>query len=159
LDGGEPTDLDALLPALVGPLDDKDLRDALIAWLCPGWLHPDAFEDSLRRRLEDLGTPGGQPGHVGQDAEAPADDEIASDDDDLPCDDRRVEHTLEALCRATPARFAAPVLTITASHAWWRGDGTKAGMCIDVALEIEPDHKLAGLMRLGLDHGLRMPAA
>ena len=68
-------------------------------------------------------------------------------------------HTLEALCRATPARFAAPVLTIAASHAWWRGDGTKAGMCIDVALEIEPDHKLARLMRLSLDHGLRMPAA
>ncbi|HET6665836.1 MAG TPA: DUF4192 domain-containing protein [Intrasporangium sp.] len=162
LDGSEPADLDALLPALVGPLDDKDLRDALIAWLCPGWLHPDAFDDRLRRRLEDLGTPRGQPGRVGQvgqDADALADDEVAPDVDDLNCDDRRVEHTLEALCRATPARFAAPVLTITASHAWWRGDGTKAGMCIDLALEIEPDHKLAGLMRLSLDHGLRMPAA
>ena len=58
----------------------------------------------------------------------------------------------------TPARFAAPVLTITAS-APVASDGTKAGMCIDLALEIEPDHKLAGLMRLSLDHGLRMPAA
>jgi hypothetical protein len=162
LEGGEPADLHTLLPALVGPLDDKDLRDALIAWLCPGWLHPHAFDDRLRRRLEALGSPGGEPGQVGRigpDAEHPAEVEPAPDLDDIPCADRRVEDTLEALCRATPARFAAPVLTIAGSHAWWRGDGTKAGMCVDVALEIEPDHKLARLMRLSLDHGLRMPAA
>ncbi|HEY9496635.1 MAG TPA: DUF4192 family protein, partial [Intrasporangium sp.] len=94
-----------------------------------------------------------------QGVEAPADDEGAPGVDDFPCEDRRVEHALETLCRATPARFAAPVLTIAASHAWWRGDGTKAGMCVDLALEIEPHHKLARLMRLSLDHGLRMPAA
>ncbi|HKX66989.1 MAG TPA: DUF4192 domain-containing protein [Intrasporangium sp.] len=156
LDGGEPVDLDTLLPAVVGPLDDKEVRDALIAWLCPGWLQPDVFDDRLRRRLEALDTPGGRSG---QDVEDPADCDSGPGVDDLPCDERQVEHTLEALCRATPARFAAPVLTIAASHAWWRGDGTKAGMCIDVALEIEPDHKLARLMRLSLDHGLRMPAA
>ena len=132
------------------------MRDALIAWLCPGWLHPTAFDDRLRRRLEALGTPRGP---LGQAAEDPADGAGAFDVDDLSCDQRPVEHILEALCRATPARFAAPVLTIAGSHAWWRGDGTKAGMCIDVALEIEPDHKLARLMRLSLDHGLRMPAA
>jgi hypothetical protein len=162
LDGAEPTDLDPLLPALVGPLDDKDLRDALIAWVCPGWLPPDAFDDRLRRRLEALGSPVGQPGHMGQTGqgvETAADVEGAAGVDDFPCEDRRVEHALETLCRATPARFAAPVLTIAASHAWWRGDGTKAGMCVDLALEIEPHHKLARLMRLSLDHGLRMPAA
>ena len=46
-----PSDLDPLLPALVGPLDDKDLRDALIAWVCPGWLPPDAFDDRLREPI------------------------------------------------------------------------------------------------------------
>ena len=162
LDGGEPTNLEPLLPALVGPLDDKDLRDALIAWLCPGWLPPAVFDERLRRRLDALGSPAGQPrqmGQMGQGVEAPVDVERPPGVDDFPCEDRRVEQALQTLCRATPAGFAAPVLTITASHAWWRGDGTKAGMCVDLALEIEPDHKLARLMRLSLDHGLRMPAA
>ena len=132
------------------------MRDALIAWLCPGWLHPDALDGRLRRRLETLGSPGGEAGEAGEAGHDDVDDDA---EDDLPSEDRRVEQVLEALCRATPASFAAPVLTIAASHAWWRGDGTKAGMCIDLALEIEPDHKLARLMRLSLDHGLRMPAA
>jgi hypothetical protein len=156
LEAGESADLETLLPALVGPLDDKDVRDALIAWLCPGWLPPDAFDDRLRRRLEALGTPGGE---LGRDVEEVDDGETGAEVDDLTCHERRVELTLEALCRATPAPFAPPVLTIAGSHAWWRGNGTKAGMCIDVALEIEPNFKLARLMRISLDHGLRMPAA
>jgi hypothetical protein len=136
-----PTSRSELLPALVGPLEDRDLRDALIGWLCPGWLPLDVVDDRLLRRLEVL------VGDVDEAAE------------DIRCDRRRVQDVLDGLCRVTPNRFAAPVLTVTASYAWSRGDGAKAGMCVDRALEVDPDHRLARLIRLGLDHGLRLPAA
>lgn len=129
------------LPALVGPLEDRDLRDALIGWLCPGWLPLDAFDDRLLRRLDDLV---GLPDH---------------EDDELVGHGERLQDLLDRLCRATPDRFAAPVLAVAASHAWWRGDGAKAGVCVDRALQLDPDHRLARLIRAGLDHGLRMPAA
>ncbi|MDV3223068.1 DUF4192 domain-containing protein [Intrasporangium sp.] len=133
--------LTTLLPALVGPLEDRDIRDALIGWLCPGWLPFDVFDERLLRRLDDL---------VG----LPEDE-----DEDLVTRGDRRQDVLDRLCRATPDRFAAPVLTMAASHAWWRGNGAKAGICIDRALELDPDHRLARLIRLGLDHGIRMPAA
>ena len=103
LDDEQPADLDSLLPALVGPLDDKNLRDALIAWLCPGWLAADV-DDRLRGRLNALGSPAGQPEQPAQGEHTLADQESAPEVDDFPCEDRRVEHALEALCRATPTR-------------------------------------------------------
>lgn len=135
-----------LVPALVGPLDDRDLRDALIAWLCPGWLPLEAMDGRLLTQLGVL---------VGDVEPGPA----RGDDAGVVCQGSDVEDVLLALCRVTPVRFAAAVLAIAAAYAWFRGDGTRAGLCVDRALDIEPEHRLAGLIRLGLDHGVRMPAA
>ncbi|WP_353356197.1 DUF4192 domain-containing protein [Intrasporangium sp. DVR] len=134
-----------LLPPLVGPLEDRDLRDALIGWLCPGWLPTDEVDDRLLTRLHAL---------VGE-----VDHGFVPEADDLVCDPRRVEDALLELCRVTPVRFAAPVLTIAGAYAWCRGDGTRAGLCVDRALQLDPEYRLARLIRVGLDHGVRMPAA
>lgn len=138
--------LSALLPALVGPLDDLDLRDALVAWLCPGWLPLDAVDGRLLTRLSTRVGPLDPPPDEIQHA-------------DVVCDGRTVQDALLRLCRVTPVRFAAPVLTIAAAYSWSQGDGTRAGICVDRALEIDPGHRLASLIRLGLEHGVRMPAA
>ena len=67
----------------------------------------------------------------------------------------QIHARLESVCRATPAAHAAPLLTIVANIAWWRGDGARAGVAVDTALGLEPDHRLARLIRQALDHGLR----
>ncbi len=59
------------------------------------------------------------------------------------------------MCRATPAEHAAPLLAVVANYAWWRGDGARAGMAVDIALDLEPDHRLARLIRQALDLGAR----
>ena len=48
-----------------------------------------------------------------------------------------------------------PLLSIVASIAWWCGDGARAGVAVDHALELEPDHSLSRLVRDALDHGVR----
>ena len=80
LEGGEPADLHTLLPALVGPLDDKDLRDALIAWLCPGGCTRMRSMTGCGGGWRPSATPEGEPGRVGRigpDAEHPAEVEPA----------------------------------------------------------------------------------
>jgi hypothetical protein len=62
---------------------------------------------------------------------------------------------LEEVCRLTPAAHAAPLLSVVASLAWWVGDGARAGVAVDRALELEPDHRLSQLVRESLDHGIR----
>lgn len=62
---------------------------------------------------------------------------------------------LEQVCRLTPAAHAAPLLSVVASLAWWCGDGARAGVAADRALELEPDHRLSLLVRRSLDHGVR----
>ncbi|WP_404393066.1 DUF4192 domain-containing protein [Humibacillus xanthopallidus] len=174
-------DLEALVPALVGPLRDVIFRDALIAWLCPDSMpltdYPaglvallEAFVGvdvraasgatsaaprprprrgrrkrgrRLRGRLDGLAeAPSGQAGQEWQEweeASAP----------------HQIQARLESVCRVTPAAHAAPLLTIVANIAWWRGDGARAGVAVDTALGLEPDHRLARLIRQALDHGLR----
>ena len=146
--------LPQLVPAIAGPLDDRDLRDALIGWLCPGLLPSEAIGERLLGRLDALVGP-----MVGRHAEDGEDDVATLSSDERQLVSPLLQDALDALCRATPSQFAAPVLSVTASHAWWRGDGTRAGMCVDKALEIDPDHALSRLIRLGLQHGLRPEAA
>ena len=66
-----------------------------------------------------------------------------------------VQARLESVCRATPAAHAAPLLALVANYAWWRGDGARAGVAADTALDLEPDHRLSRLIRESLDVGLR----
>jgi len=149
------SDLRAALPALVGPLEDRDLRDVLIAWLSPGWLPQGVVDDRLLERLDHhvrvaggrltaarssgAGTdPGGRHGAFAA----------------LPTTTAPQE-ALDVLGRSTPVEFAPPVLTIAAAHAWWRGDGARAGICVDAALALDPGHTLAQLIGAALKHGMR----
>ncbi|MGO4603123.1 DUF4192 family protein [Terrabacter sp. 2YAF2] len=68
---------------------------------------------------------------------------------------RLVLGRLEPVCRLTPAVHAAPLLSVVAALAWWCGDGARAGVAVDHALDLEPDHRLSRLVRRSLDHGLR----
>jgi hypothetical protein len=249
------------LPALVGPLRDAFVRDAVIAWLCPGSSvfgpPPDVLapalelflgpglrlrgaaspQDRLLGDVVDLSGParsadgsaggpgvaggagvadesgesGGDDGrddggdgddlaHLGElddldecsdldeldelddldDAADPDDPDAADPDaadpdaddpddlgllDDLAGDDWEaweeatlphvVQARLEQVCRLTPAVHAAPLLSLVGAVAWWCGDGARARVAVDRALELEPGHVLAGLLRDALDRGLR----
>ena len=161
--------LEAMLPQLVGPLRFSDLRDAIIAWLCPGTMtldhvDPDLVE-ALRRCLgDDLRAPEQPPSHSAA-GSIPSLDLPSSHwptlsstpDGHTALDPRAITARLERLCRATPTPHAAPLLSVFAAYAWWAGNGTKAGMAVDRALEIEGEHRLCGLIRTALDHGVRAP--
>lgn len=156
--------LEHWLPAVVGPLGDREFRDALVGWLCPGASSLESLPDELVTMLEvflgpDLrvfsATPAGQVGSTGSAGRL---DPEGWDDWDHAAAPRLLLSRLEAVCRMTPAAHAAPVLSLLASLAWWSGDGARAGIAADRALELEPDNRLAGLVRQSLDHGLRPPA-
>jgi hypothetical protein len=136
------------LPALVGALRDHHIRDGLIAWLCPGTLGADSFEASLVEALEEhlgpLDAAGATEGprRLGPRGAA----RVESED---------VLARLEALCRSVPAEHATPVLSVLASYAWWCGDGARAGVALEQALELEPDHRLCALLRRMVGLGVR----
>ena len=126
---------------LVRSLGDLELRDALVAWLCPGALPLDSLSpdlvDALRCTLPaptgHLGSGGGTPGVAG----------------------RRLLARLQSLVRSVPHEHAAPVLTVLANCAWWQGDGALARTCVDRALQAAPDYRLARLLERMLDLGVR----
>jgi hypothetical protein len=165
------------LAVLLASLRDRALRDGLLAALCPGSLPLEAVVPQLvpllARRLG-LEVPDGRFGdgdcgldgdeHPGDDDpaaaavhEAPAADGLAALLPLRPTDPgpELVQSRLERLCRLAPDEHAAPVLTVTATHAWWNGNGALARFAVERALELEPDHVLAGLVLRMLDLGIR----
>ena len=56
------------------------------------------------------------------------------------------EAVLEALVAHGRAGAQAPALTLLALLAWWRGDGARARVLLDRALEDDPDYRLARLL-------------
>lgn len=146
------------LALLLASLRDRALRDGLIAVLCPGSLPEPAIEPDLvrllRRHLGPL--PEDRPALAGV---GPGDGLDGSGPWDDPQD--RVRSRLQRLCRLAPTSHAAPMLTVAAVHAWWDGGGALARIAVEQALELEPDHVLAGLLQRMLDLGIRSgrPAA
>lgn len=150
---------DAALPALAGSLRDVHLRDALIAWLCPGTLPADSFEPALVDALVDHLGPIDEPG-AGERARRSGGAGTVQCEDQCEGQDREaVQARLEALCRAVPAEHAAPVLAVVASYAWWCGDGARASVALEKALELEPDHRLCALLRRLVGLGVRTDRA
>lgn len=154
---GEAAAIGALRPdqvaLLVESLGDIALRDALVAWLCPGSLPADCLSpdvlDAVRTCLPAPGwssvgssvgrwSPGGQP---------PRRDRRAVG--------RRYLVRLQHLVRAVPDEYAAPPLTVVANLAWWLGDGALARTCVERALGASPDYRLALLLERMLDLGVR----
>lgn len=146
----ELTDQDLALVGL--SLREVGWRDALLAVLCPGAL-PLARLDSTHVGLALLAATW-CPWVVG---DTDPDDETTADltvdghhEDVLAIRARLVETT-----RLLPTELTPPVLTLIAHLAWWSGDGTVTGICLERALQIEPDYRLADLMLRLLGAGMR----
>jgi hypothetical protein len=142
---GDATDVEDLGPAevavLVRSLEDVELRDGLVAWLCPGTLPLDVLPadlvDALRCTL---------PAPTWHSRSPDGSAAIAA---------RRLVARLQALVRSVPDEHAAPALTVLANLAWWHGDGALARTCLDRALEALPGYRLARLLERMLDLGVR----
>jgi hypothetical protein len=128
---------------LVLSLEDRALRDGLIARLCPQTLPFDKLDEDLADALlTTLPEPAwaGQSGGGGRTAVLAA---------------RRLMTRLQWRARAVPDDRCAPVLTVLASVAWWMGEGSLARVALERALEHAPDYRLAQLLEQLVDHGIR----
>ncbi|WP_270889586.1 DUF4192 domain-containing protein [Pedococcus sp. 5OH_020] len=132
---------------LVLSLGDLQLRDGLVAWLCPGTLPLDLLSDDL---VDGFHTVLPTPAWGDPDLR-----DTALQDGSASIAGRRLVARLQALCRAVPDPSAAGVLTVLANVAWWLGDGAVARVCLDRALEHSPDYRLAELTRRLVEVGLR----
>ncbi|WP_323099404.1 DUF4192 domain-containing protein [Intrasporangium sp. YIM S08009] len=66
-----------------------------------------------------------------------------------------VKSRLIDLCRHATHDHAAPALTLLATYSWWHGDGALARVALDRALRCDRDYRLAQLLTLMLDEGIR----
>ncbi|MBB2987117.1 DUF4192 domain-containing protein [Terracoccus luteus] len=166
------SELAARLPAIVGPLRDAAVRDALVVTTCPGGpMTPDCVDERLLERVEHHLPPavgrdeGGRTGESTELAElaglaelgllggpgGPGGPRAAWS----PVPPHAMLASLEAAVRATPEAHAAPLLSVYASVAWWSGDGARATVAVEHALRVEPDHPLCTLLARALDLGMR----
>ncbi|MGZ4752507.1 MAG: DUF4192 domain-containing protein [Oryzihumus sp.] len=122
-------------------LVDVHLRDALVAWLCPGTLELDLVDPGLREQLRRFlpvrGWGRGEPDVA----------EVTAQ--------RRVEARLVALCGVLPDEWAVAALTVLANLAWWRGDGALTRVALDRALAVDPGYRLAALLERMVDLAIR----
>jgi hypothetical protein len=165
-----PVELVAMLEIFLGP----DLRVPTAGPRPPGeptapWPGPDAElarilrivsgdddgDDDWDDEAEDAGDGDGGDGGDGGDCAVDGRDAVDWGDWDEAAVPRLMLARLEEVCRLTPAAHAAPLLSVVASLAWWIGDGARAGVAVDRALALEPDHRLSQLVRESLDHGIR----
>jgi hypothetical protein len=164
-------------------LVDVEVRDLLIAWLCPGTLELEVFPAALRRMAEAELPPrsmllwgrGGTGGDIGDDVGGDAGGargrsgghrgdvdgdgdagRAGSGDPDEGADvaDGVVER-LAMVCRAAPVELSPGPLTVLAHVAWYLGDGALARTALDRALEVDPDYRLAALLERMVDVAFR----
>jgi hypothetical protein len=160
--------LETSLPAIVGPLRDATIRDALIVATCPGGpMTRDCVDERLlehvefhlppavRRDAGGLGR-GGEPGGPGGPGLPGGLDGLEGQRS--PVVPHAMLARLEAVVRATPEAHVAPLLSVYASLAWWSGDGARAAVAVEHALRVEPDHYLCTLLAQALEFGLRPQA-
>lgn len=150
---------------LVESLRDVQLRDALVAWLCPGSLPPDRLApdvaDAVRTCLPAPGSAGsrraggGRAGGGGAGGRGRRARQSVRRGADATLAGRRHLLRLQHLVQAVPDEHAAPMLTVLANLAWWLGDGALARTCLDRALVASPDYRLALLLEQLLDLGVR----
>ena len=147
-------------------LTDVELRDALVAWLCPGTLDLDLIAPDLLAQLQsalpvrrwyaadgegEVLAPGPvpQPGGGGE-AEGQGDA-----DGRRGRDLHRLERRLCDLCSALPDEWAVAALTVLASFTWWRGDGALTRIALERALATDPAYRLATLLERMVDLAIR----
>ncbi len=59
------------------------------------------------------------------------------------------------LSRTLPDRWRVEALALLAFSAYARGDGPLAGLSLEAALRIDPDHRMAGMLDTALQSGMR----
>lgn len=64
---------------------------------------------------------------------------------------------LLGLAGQVPRELGAPLVTVAAFVAWVTGQGTVANEACELALEVDPDYRMAGLLRECLERGVRPP--
>lgn len=130
------------LAKLAVSLTDVDLRDGLIAWLCPGTLPQDLIDPILFVQMRQaLPDPPWPPGDIGDMAQV--------------IGRQRIERRLCELCAALPDLWAVSTLTVLASFTWWRGDGALTRVALDRALRVDPQYRLAQLLERMVDLAIR----
>lgn len=138
-DAAPVTGPEAALAAL--SLREVPLRDGIIAWLTPGTLEVADLPEHVRAVLALLPQPQrSTPDHAAADAGWEA--------------GMRTRNRLAALCTLLPDAHAATMLTVLASHAWWRSEGSLARVALDRALRSDPTNRLARLMDLMVSQGI-----
>lgn len=164
----EATDLAVSVLSLAPErLDDEEAVRALGAWVVGGepptprqraWitlvLHDKAVRDAVLARwapemfaLEDVLDEDGAAQFRGW---APAWEREASGE---------ALDRLLTLVSQVPRSLAAPLVTVTGMLAWLHGEGTVANEACDLALEIDPQHRMAQILRDALERGVRPPRA
>lgn len=126
------------LARAIAALADVDVRDGIIAWLCPGELSLNLVDPGLLAQLRARFTT--------QRRGMSRLDQIAR---------HRVESRLVDLCACCPLRWAVAPLTVLASYSWWRGDGALTRIALDRALEGDPGYRLALLLERVVDLSIR----
>ncbi|HEY8721025.1 DUF4192 domain-containing protein, partial [Pengzhenrongella sp.] len=145
---GDPVVRPDLLGRIEASLGDVRVRDAVLLALVPGT--GDLPERSIIGTVDATSRDGahGTSGALGA---------ITDTRRGVPPDDVLVAAGVEVLERVVAharAEHQAPSLTLLAMLAWWRGDGTRAGVLLDRALEADPAHRLAHLLSDAVAGGL-----
>jgi len=125
-----------------------DLRDGLIAWLCPGTLPRDLIDPVLFTQMSRaLPQPPWLRGDLGCVGDVEDSTQIIGR--------QRIERRLCELGAVLPDAWAVGTLTVLASFTWWRGDGALTRVALDRALRIEPGYRLAQLLERMVDLAIR----
>ena len=117
-------------------LDDRRVRDAVLVALVPGT--GDLAERSVAHGADDVdGALGDAMAKIIDPTHAVA-----------PPEPETTTHVaaLEGVVAHGRAGVQAPALTLLALLAWWRGDGARARLLLDGALDADPRYRLAALL-------------
>lgn len=159
-DGAPP--IGALTPQdlaiLAVSLTDVDLRDTLIAWLCPGTLSQSVLDPIMFVQLSQALSepPWSRADSAEERVEAGFEASVEAGSDMVQAIGRqRIERRLCTLSAVLPDMWAVSTLTVLASFAWWRGDGALTRVALDRALKANPHYRLAQLLERMVDLAIR----
>lgn len=118
---------------------DIEIRDGLVAWLCPGTLDLQELSEEVQNLFSGL--------------------EKGRDMDDIDPASTGTQSAIQArltgLCAMLPDDLATPALSVLASYVWWRGDGALTRVALARALRRDPDYRLAQLLEQMVDLAIR----
>jgi len=118
---------------------DIEIRDAMVAWLCPHTLDLKELSEDIQELFSGL--------------------ESALHWEDIDPSSTGAQNALQdgliRLSAMLPDDAAAPALSVLASFTWWRGDGALARVALARALRCDPDYRLARLLQQMVDLAIR----